>query len=227
MSDLTTPVSFTDTKATAYTLATQPLRLNDFSVSRGEVILCQGINVNVNAGEVYHIIGANGTGKTTLLMQLSGLLPFNPKQANWANVTPKQWRLMYIAHQLGIHPSLTVAQNLKFLLALYAICPTAETLATALDWVGLTGYEQEYCYRLSAGQQRRVMLARLYFAKHHAQQVPLWLLDEPFTALDTHMVTALEDNINQFCALGGRVLMTSHQTTQLATQTLNLGQYVV
>ena len=129
-----------------------------------------------------------------------------------------------MSHQLGIHPNLTVRQNLTFLLNLYGIKPSAEQIETALDWVDLSGFENMGSNQLSAGQTRRVTLARLYLMS--VQQTPLWLLDEPFTALDVSMVARLQQRLQEFVNSGGAVLMTSHQTVEVANKSLNLSDYL-
>ena len=126
-------------------------------------------------------------------MQLAGLIPVLTGEISWQGKAGLPVRsLFYVAHQLGIHLQLTVEQNLRFLLALYGIKPSADAPEQALDWVGLAGYEKINCYQLSAGQTRRVGLARLLFALEYVAQFPCWLLDEPLTALDVNMIAKIE-----------------------------------
>lgn len=202
----------------------------DIAIQRGEFVLCEGVNLTLHKGDICHIIGENGTGKTTFLMQLAGLLPIDTGEVFYQGEIQLPVQPLYIAHQVGIHLQLSVEQNLRFLLALYGINPTNDELANALDWVGLSGYEGVACYQLSAGQTRRVGLARLYFYKSGAQlvaQCPFWLLDEPLTALDVAMIAKVEAIVQDFARQGGTVLMTSHQAVTVANRLLDLTEFMV
>jgi len=161
------------------------------------------------------------------LMQLAGLIPVLTGDISWQGKAGLPVQPFYVAHQLGIHLQLTVEQNLRFLLALYGIKPSADALEEALDWVGLAGYEKINCYQLSAGQTRRVGLARLLFALEYVAQFPCWLLDEPLTALDVNMIAKIEHLMQTFVQRGGAVLMTSHQTVAVANKQLDLTLYMV
>ena len=206
-------------------LNTALLALDELTVQRGEIPLCEGVVLNLTAGSICHLIGANGTGKTTLLMQLAGLLPVLSGEVYYQGVASLPIQPLYVSHQLGIHPSLTVAQNLTFLLNLYGISPSVTDIDDALAWVGLQGFETISSSHLSAGQTRRITLARLYLLT--PEVTPLWLLDEPFTALDVDMVARMEDRLRDFANAGGAILMTSHQAVGVANQVLDLSDYMV
>lgn len=206
-------------------LNTALLALDELTVQRGEIPLCEGVVLNLAAGSICHLIGANGTGKTTLLMQLAGLLPVLSGEVYYQGVASLPIQPLYVSHQLGIHPSLTVAQNLTFLLNLYGISPSVTDIDDALAWVGLQGFETISSSHLSAGQTRRITLARLYLLT--SEVTPLWLLDEPFTALDVDMVARMEDRLRDFANAGGAILMTSHQAVGVANQVLDLSDYMV
>lgn len=194
------------------------LHLSDVVVGRGDFVLCEGINLTLRGGDVCHLVGENGLGKTTLLNQIAGLLPTTQGVIDKA-------RLVYISHQLGISPALTVAQNLRFLFSLYDIQADDDTIDTALDGVGLYGLGDTISVQLSAGQKRRIGLARLFvMTPTHA---PLWLLDEPLTALDVAMVAKLEARMGEFAKAGGAVLATSHQAMQGANRVLNLTEFAL
>lgn len=194
------------------------LQLHQVAIGRGDFILCNDVNLTLHAGDVCHLVGENGLGKTTLLNQISGLLPVT-------HGTITKSPLVYIAHQLGISPALTVAQNLRFLLSLYDIQADDDMLDTALDTVGLYGLGNTSSVWLSAGQKRRIGLARLFImTPNHA---PLWLLDEPLTALDMTMVAKLEKRIGDFASTGGAVLATSHQAMQGANCILDLTEFAL
>ncbi|MDX2373562.1 heme ABC exporter ATP-binding protein CcmA [Psychrobacter sp. PP-21] len=206
-------------------LDTPLLTLDELTVQRGEIPLCEGVSLYLSTGSICHLIGANGTGKTTLLMQLAGLLPVLVGGVAYQNQSSLPIQPLYVSHQLGIHPNLTVAQNLTFLLNLYGISPSASDIDDALTWVGLQGFETISSSHLSAGQTRRITLARLYLLTPDV--TPLWLLDEPFTALDVDMVAGMEARLCDFAQAGGSILMTSHQTVGVANQVLDLSDYMV
>ena len=206
-------------------LNTALLVLDELTVQRGEIPLCEGVTLNLAAGSICHLVGANGTGKTTLLMQLAGLLPVLSGEVVYQGTVSLPVQPLYVSHQLGIHPNLTVAQNLTFLLNLYGISPSMADVDDALAWVGLQGFETISSSHLSAGQTRRITLARLYLLT--SEVTPLWLLDEPFTALDVDMVARMEDRLREFATAGGAILMTSHQAVGVANQVLDLSDYMV
>ena len=206
-------------------LNTALLALDKLTVQRGEIPLCEGVTLNLATGSICHLVGANGTGKTTLLMQLAGLLPVLSGEVIYQGAISFIKQPLYVSHQLGIHPNLTVAQNLTFLLNLYGISPSTADIDDALTWVGLQGFETISSSHLSAGQTRRITLARLYLLT--PEVTPLWLLDEPFTALDVDMVARMEDRLREFATAGGAILMTSHQAVGVANQVLDLSDYMV
>lgn len=206
-------------------LNTALLALDELTVQRSEIPLCEGVTLNLAAGSICHLVGANGTGKTTLLMQLAGLLPVLSGEIVYQGTVSLPVQPLYVSHQLGIHPNLTVAQNLTFLLNLYGISPSSADIDDALTWVGLQGFETISSSHLSAGQTRRITLARLYLLTPDV--TPLWLLDEPFTALDVDMVARMEDRLREFSTAGGAILMTSHQAVGVANQVLDLSDYMV
>ena len=206
-------------------LNTALLALDKLTVQRGEIPLCEGVTLNLATGSICHLVGANGTGKTTLLMQLAGLLPVLSGEVVYQGIASLPVQPLYVSHQLGIHPNLTVAQNLTFLLNLYGISPSSADIDDALTWVGLQGFETISSSHLSAGQTRRITLARLYLLTPDV--TPLWLLDEPFTALDVDMVARMEDRLCEFATAGGAILMTSHQAVGVANQVLDLSDYMV
>lgn len=195
------------------------LSLQGVDVQRGDFVLCQAVTKKLQAGDVCHLIGENGLGKTTLLSQIAGLLPV----VNGVIESPAQ--MVYVSHQLGISSHLTVGQNLRFLLSLYGVECDDDELEEALMQVGLQGLQDVPSTQLSAGQMRRVGLARLFVLQ--ASDAPLWLLDEPLTALDVAMVARLEARIRRFARDGGAVLMTSHQATNATNCTLDLAEFAL
>lgn len=195
------------------------LSLEQMAVQRGDFLLCQGVDLTLYSGDICHLIGENGLGKTTLMSQIAGLLPIMTGSATINGAC------VYVSHQLGISSALTVGQNLRFLLSLYGVQADDDVLEGALEQVGLQGLADVSSVQLSAGQMRRVGLARLFVLD--ATDAPFWLLDEPLTALDVAMVARLEARIGQFARDGGTVLMTSHQATHATNCTLDLVEFAL
>lgn len=192
------------------------LLLSGVNVARGDLVLRADVSFALSAGEVCHLVGQNGAGKSTLLMQIAGMLP-TPK----GTIDAKP--LVYVGHAVGISELLTVEQNLRFLTALYDTKPSGEDLQAALAAVGLLGYQDLRGGELSAGQTRRAALAKLWLLD--AKTAPLWLLDEPFTALDTAMTQRLFAKIQDFAKSGGAALFTSHQAAPIATSIVDLADF--
>ena len=225
MTDLPLSITASIAPSMPVSMRAPVLACNEMTVQRGEIPLCEAVDFTLSAGDICHLVGANGTGKTTLLMQLAGLLPVLTGEVYYQGSKTLPIQPLYVSHQLGIHPSLTVAQNLTFLLNLYGITPSRDDIDAALNWVGLQGFETISSSHLSAGQTRRITLARLYLLT--PKVTPLWLLDEPFTALDVDMVARMEVRLREFANMGGAILMTSHQPVAVANQVLDLSGYMV
>lgn len=198
------------------------ITLDGIDVQRGDFVLCQAVSLMLSAGEVCHLVGENGLGKTTLLSQVAGLLPIMTGRVVYHQ---PDIRPVYVSHQLGISGSLTVEQNLHFLLSLYGIEADREIIDFALDQVGLYGLHDVSSVQLSAGQMRRVGLSRLFVMT--PDESPFWLLDEPLTALDVSMVARIETRISEFASMGGAVLMTSHQQIGAKTSVLDLAEFAL
>lgn len=203
------------------------LKAEKLYCERDDRVLFEQLSFTAGTGEILHIKGPNGAGKTTLLRRLVGLSWVVEGELEWdAMLSPDSQRLdgqnfWYLAHRPAVTLQLTPLENLAFAVALHNVDADESILWAALDTVGLRGYEDVPSGSLSAGQQRRVALARLYL---DLPDVRLWVLDEPFTALDVHAVAQLENRIEQFAEQGGTVIMTSHHgLNHTAVRELHIG----
>lgn len=191
------------------------IELQQLSCERDERCLFQHLDLKVYAGDVLQVEGPNGSGKTTLLRVLTTISADYEGNILWKGQPFKRERmdylsqLIYIGHLPSIKKALSPRQNLHWYTALN-VNPTSMTIDQALEAVGLFGFEDVPSYTLSAGQQRRVALARLYLTS-----APVWILDEPFTAIDKHGVARLENQIAEHAAAGGTVILTTHQTLNI------------
>ncbi|MCD4863256.1 cytochrome c biogenesis heme-transporting ATPase CcmA [Pseudomonas sp. PLB05] len=173
---------------------------------RGGRLLFDDLSLGLAAGESLQIGGVNGSGKTSLLRILAGLLPADAGEVR----RPAAAELLWLGHAPGIAEGLTVLENLYSLANLWRPTTPAACLA-ALAALGLADWADEPCRQLSAGQRRRVALARL----HLPAPPRLWLLDEPFTALDAASCTQLEERLRAHCAAGGALVLTSHRELEV------------
>lgn len=190
------------------------LSLQGVGVSRGYLPLIEALSLELEAGSALWIEGANGCGKTTLLRTIAGLSQSYEGLMLWRGKNLRQqrslWRdaSLYLGHRSGVRQRLTVLENLNWQKALRQR-QSGLAVSECLAELGLAGYEHETCDRLSAGQLRRVALARLRLTP-----AEVWLLDEPFTALDQRGQRWLVEQIVQHQSRGGLVLFTSHQVPE-------------
>ncbi|RDL43629.1 cytochrome c biogenesis heme-transporting ATPase CcmA [Marinomonas piezotolerans] len=184
------------------------LQINNFWIERNERQLCRDLSFSVSDGELVRIAGDNGAGKSSLIKAILGWIPIEEGliRLNGEDITHNRDLLLfdqiYLGHTPGIKSILSVNENLRM------YCPNASEVALneALQQVNLELFDDTPAAQLSAGQKRRVALARLWLTKKR-----IWFLDEPFTALDAHGVAALEAKIQSQLESGGAVVITTHQ----------------
>ncbi len=199
------------------------LSIRHLSCSRGERLLFRRLELNLAAGQWLHVRGANGRGKTTLLRVIAGLSQpdeaeqsDDPAEILWNGVSITDNRHLYLqemlfmGHRYAVKEELSGFENLRFTLALDQKKYSDVDLMTALSQVGLKGREHLPVRDLSEGQKKRILLARLVL-----RRAKLWILDEPFNALDVDGVALLSTLILQHLSAGGLVILTSHQPIPL------------
>jgi heme exporter protein A len=179
-------------------------------VWRGDRHVLQGVSAEVEPQELLHISGPNGTGKTTLLRVVSGLLRPEQGSVTWqgqsitAIRTDYQAALAYASHEPALKGDLTALENLRFAVGLKRRT-TAEELRAALARTGVAGCADLPARVLSAGQRRRVAMARVL-----AMRATVWLLDEPYTNLDAAGSELISDLLQTHVAGGGLALVVAH-----------------
>jgi heme exporter protein A len=184
---------------------------------RGERQLFQNLNLTVTAGECLHVRGENGVGKTSLLRLLTGLSKPEAGEVFWNHQSiardPSIYHreLLFLGHRDALKEDLTALENLQLYAVLDDIHLPGDKALAALWRFGLRGRESLPVSCLSAGQKRRVLMARML-----TRQAKLWILDEPFNALDIHAVQDLQELIAEHVEQGGLVVLTSHQAVDLS-----------
>ncbi|MFT3742002.1 MAG: cytochrome c biogenesis heme-transporting ATPase CcmA [Gammaproteobacteria bacterium] len=177
---------------------------------RNDQLLFTQLNFTLAPGNLLHIVGQNGSGKSTLLNILLGFLIPTEGEMRWQNhpistqLHHYQAQLAYVGHKLGVKSGLTVAENVR----LQAMLSGVDSLNwdEILSYFSLESLENRFCEHLSAGQQQRVALTRLLI-----QSAPIWILDEPFSALDEYHRQKLQALIALHVQRKGMVILTSHQ----------------
>ena len=198
------------------------LQGTDLSCIRDDRILFEGLSFELVSGEVLLLEGKNGSGKNSLLRILCGFREPDAGQVLWCGeaIDDSQYYadMAYVGHLDGVKKELTVLENLKVSLALGQ--SGQYSIQQALNKVHLTDYDEVLVQALSAGQKRRLSLARLLITKNN-----VWILDEPFTSLDKQGIALIETLMSEHCASGGMIVLTSHHDIELhdvAVQRINL-----
>lgn len=197
------------------------LEADNLECVRGERRLFAGLCFKLAAGELIYLQGRNGAGKTSLLRMLIGLLPPENGEIRWqgrpirSQTDEFHASLCYLGHLNAIKEELTPLENLLAAARLAGETLTEDDAIDALAQVGLAGREDLACKYLSQGQKRRVALARLVVDRR-----PLWILDEPFVALDVAAVDWLAGIISTHLQRGGMAVMTTHQPVSIPAGTV-------
>ena len=185
------------------------LSVNNLSCQRGYNLLFKNLSFELNSGEVLRITGQNGSGKTSLLKIIAGLnspelgsILFDQSKSNSERY---QLETLFLGHYAALSSELSCIENLEYLTNL-STENIAPNFHNALYKVGLKNYEHELARNLSAGQKRKIALSLLFIT--HSK---VWLLDEPFTALDSNGIKIIESQIEKHCEKGGLCILTTHQ----------------
>ncbi|TNF33432.1 MAG: cytochrome c biogenesis heme-transporting ATPase CcmA [Gammaproteobacteria bacterium] len=200
--------------------------VDSVSAIRGQRSLFMGVSAGVKAGDILQLGGANGAGKTTLLQMMAGLTRPHSGCIRWngaalpaAQLALSQ-SLAWLGHQNGLKSALTPLENLRWALGVAGVAWQEPEAIRELVALGLAAVLEQPVATLSAGQKRRVALARVFLS-----QKPLWVLDEPLTALDQHIIPLVEARLREHAARGGLLVLTAHQPMALgeAHRVLQLG----
>lgn len=202
------------------------LTAQHLSCSRADHLLFKNINMELRAGSLLYVLGENGSGKSSLLRILCGLLTPEGGSVLWYGKSIKQEteayqsNLTYIGHLNGLKDDLTAFENLQINAGLVGNKTDTQKIVDALAAIGVERCAHLPVRVLSQGQKRRVALAKLWLTDN-----PLWILDEPFSALDAASVPMLTSRLSEHLAQGGMTIITTHQEVALHsshTQTIRL-----
>ncbi|MCP3666171.1 MAG: cytochrome c biogenesis heme-transporting ATPase CcmA [Gammaproteobacteria bacterium] len=192
------------------------LEVVDLECTRGDRRLFSGLSFSLQPGELLHLHGHNGSGKTTLMRTVCGLIQPTAGEIQWNGVNARKQQdefcrdMLFAGHKNGIKDDLDGVENLRIAATLNGVSISENQALDALDKLGLRGHEELPTRVLSQGQKRRVALAQLLVT-----DAKLWILDEPFTALDKAAVEFLQSVIRDHVANDGMVILTTHQEVSL------------
>lgn len=185
------------------------LKISNLSCQRGYNLLFENLSFELNSGEVLKISGPNGSGKTSLIKILAGLNSFETGSIKYddTKINSEKYNLdfLYLGHLAALSPELSCLENLKYTANLGNNNINLD-FYDALTKVGLEKFENELVGKLSAGQRKRIALSLLFIT-----QSKVWLLDEPFSALDSKAIKIIETRIEDHCSTGGLCILTTHQ----------------
>jgi heme exporter protein A len=187
------------------------LELSALAFERDDRLLFSDVSVSLESGDILQVEGPNGCGKTTLLRIITTALSASSGQLLWQGKDISYVRqdylqsLLFLGHLPGLKQSLSPEENLTWWRRLNSNNDSLSN-SEVLARMGLQGYEDIPCFNLSAGQQRRAALTRLLIT-----EAPLWVLDEPFTAIDKQGVKELELLLTTHAEQGGMIILSTHQ----------------
>ena len=193
---------------------TGKLTATDLTLLRGDRCLFRSLDFALNPGELLILEGQNGSGKTSLMRALAGLLEFETGEVKWDGASVREARqafhgsLVWMAHRVGLKADLTLVENLNFEASLRM--QSTVDLEEVMERLGISRLKRLPIRSLSAGQQRRVALARMILAK-----AQLWLMDEPFTNLDRDGRTLVMKLVSEHLGRGGMCIMAAHQDVEV------------
>jgi heme exporter protein A len=193
------------------------LRAINLECIRGDRLLFSGLDLQIGAGELLLIEGANGAGKTSLLRILAGISQPSEGEVFWGSEGIRSCRsdyhaeLIYLGHAAGLKVELSPVENLRVWLKLAGLKVEGQAVRAALAQMGLAEHADTPTRALSAGQRQRTSLARLLLSPAR-----LWILDEPFTALDAAGIDRIRGLLEAHARRGGMVVLTSHQSVGLS-----------
>jgi heme exporter protein A len=179
---------------------------------RGDRELFSGLDLQVFVGQCLHVRGENGVGKTSLLRLLTGLTSPESGEVLWSGRSIKKeasdyhGKLLFLGHRDALKEDLSAIENLRLYAAIDGVDLSEQDAFSSLWRFGLKGREDLPVNCLSAGQKKRVLMARML-----TRRAQVWILDEPFNALDTHAVQELQELIAEHLQGNGLVVLTSHQ----------------
>jgi heme exporter protein A len=197
------------------------LELTNVACERGGRRLFSAVSLKLGGGELLRVHGANGAGKTSLLRMLCGLMEPTEGQILWRSQKIMGLReefgheLIYLGHAAALKDDLSPTENLQVACTLARQATNPEAVRCALLDAGLRGHENTLVRRLSQGQRKRSALARLVLANAAHRLTPLWVLDEPFNALDSMATAWLVGLMQSHLQRQGMVVLTSHQSVPL------------
>lgn len=200
------------------------LQAHNLSCRRVERILWQDLSFQIFPGQLMQVSGGNGCGKTSLLRVITGLAAPSAGEIYWhgqsihQQITEYQQQLYYLGHQIAVKGELTVKENLLFNFRMNK--PLKSSFDSIVNELNLMDFVDNFGYQLSQGQKQKVALAQLLL-----NPSPLWILDEPFTSLDSHTMDVMQDNLALRLAAGATIILTTHRPltlSKLSAQILSL-----